>query len=77
MLNPKLKLNKNVFKDDVQMAATREGFGTGLLALGESNPNVVALAADLTESTQAHLFAKKFPERFFQAGIGEQNMAAG
>lgn len=76
MLNPKLHLNKNLFKDDVEVAPTRAGFGSGLLALGEINPNVVALAADLTESTQAHKFAEKFPERFFQTGIGEQNMAA-
>src|SRR5664279_5163958 len=76
MLNDKLKLNKKLFDEDVEQAPTRAGFGTGLLALGEMNPNVVALAADLTESTQAHLFAEKFPDRFFQAGIGEQNMAA-
>lgn len=76
MLNPKLKLNNKLFDADVEVAPTRAGFGSGLLALGEMNPNVVALAADLTESTQAHKFAEKFPERFFQTGIGEQNMAA-
>lgn len=76
MLNDKLKLNKKLFDADVEQKPTRAGFGTGLLALGEMNPNVVALSADLTESTQVHLFAEKFPERFFQAGIGEQNMAA-
>jgi len=76
MLNDKFKLNKKLFTEDVEKAPTRAGFGTGLLALGEMNPNVVALSADLTESTQVHLFAEKFPERFFQAGIGEQNMAA-
>ena len=76
MLNPKLKLNKKLFDADVEVAPTRAGFGSGLLALGEINPNIVALAADLTESTQAHKFAEKFPERFFQTGIGEQNMAA-
>ncbi|MBA3724281.1 MAG: transketolase family protein [Candidatus Levybacteria bacterium] len=76
MLNPKLKLNKKLFDKDVELAPTRAGFGSGLLALGETNPNVVALAADLTESTQANKFAEKFPERFIQTGIGEQNMAA-
>lgn len=75
MLNPNLKLNKKLFDEDVQTAPTREGFGTGLLALGEINPNVVALSADLTESTHTHKFAEKFPQRFFQSGIGEQNMA--
>jgi transketolase len=76
MLNPNLKLNEKLFDPDVIVEPTRAGFGSGLLELGEKNPSVVALAADLTESTQAHKFAEKFPERFFQVGIGEQNMAA-
>lgn len=76
MLNPNLKLNEKVFDQDVEVAPTRAGFGTGLLELGEKNENVVALSADLTESTHAHKFAEKFPERFFEVGIGEQNMAA-
>lgn len=76
MLNPNLKLNEKVFDEDVELAPTRAGYGSGLLHLGENNPNVVALSADLTESTHAHKFAEKFPERFFEIGIGEQNMAA-
>jgi transketolase len=76
MLNTDLKLNEKIFDEDVEQKPTRAGFGTGLLALGESNPNVVAMSADLTESTHTHLFAEKFPERFFEIGIGEQNMAA-
>ncbi|HSA84349.1 MAG TPA: transketolase C-terminal domain-containing protein [Patescibacteria group bacterium] len=76
MLNPNLKLNTKLFDTDVEIQPTRKGFGEGLLELGEKNPNVVGLAADLTESTYAHLFAEKFPERFFEVGIGEQNMAA-
>ncbi len=76
MLNPNLKLNEKIFDKDVETAPTRAGFGSGLLQLGEQNPNVVALSADLTESTHAHKFAEKFPERFFEIGIGEQNMAA-
>ncbi|HEX7042092.1 MAG TPA: transketolase C-terminal domain-containing protein [Patescibacteria group bacterium] len=76
MLNPNLKLNEKLFDKDTEVAPTRAGFGTGLLKLGETNPNVVALSADLTESTHAHKFAEKFPERFFEVGIGEQNMAA-
>lgn len=76
MLNPNLKLNEKLFDADVEVAPTRAGFGSGLLELGEKNPNVVALSADLTESTQVNKFADKFPERYFQAGIGEQNMAA-
>lgn len=65
-----------MFDEDVVVKPTRAGFGTGLLKLGETNPNVVALSADLTESTQTHLFAEKFPERFFQTGVAEQDMAA-
>ena len=53
---------------------TRSGFGAGLLELGEKKPNVVALCADLTGSLKMDAFQKKFPERFFQAGIAEANM---
>ena len=76
MLNPDLELNPKLFDADVEVKPTRAGYGEGLLALGEKNPNVVALSADLTESTYAHLFAEKFPDRFFQVGVAEQNMAA-
>lgn len=76
MLNPDLKLNPKMFDQDVEIKPTRAGYGEGLLTLGEKNPNVVALSADLTESTYAHLFAEKYPERFFQVGVAEQNMAA-
>lgn len=76
MLNPDLKLNPKLFDMDVEIKPTRAGYGEGLLTLGDKNPNVVALCADLTESTFAHLFAEKYPERFFQVGVAEQNMAA-
>lgn len=58
----------------MEQIPTRRGFGLGLLAAGEKNSNVVGLCADLTESTQMHLFADKFPERFVQVGVAEQNM---
>jgi len=54
--------------------ATRSGFGDGLLDLGKSNPNVVALCADLIGSLKMQAFKKEFPERFFQVGIAEANM---
>jgi transketolase len=76
MLNPNLHLNPKLFDPDVEVKPTRHGYGDGLLELGEQNPNVVALSADLTESTQAHKFAEKFPDRFFECGVAEQNMAA-
>ncbi len=53
---------------------TRSGFGAGLDELGRSNPNVVALCADLTGSLKMDNFAKEHPDRFYQAGISEANM---
>jgi transketolase len=75
MLNPKLKLNPKVFNDDVEQLPIRKGFGQGLLAAGEVDKNIVGLCADLTESTQMNLFAEKFPERFIEVGVAEQNLA--
>lgn len=57
-----------------EMKKTREGFGHGLVELGEKNPNVVVLVGDLTGSTNVNYFAERFPERFIQVGIAEQNM---
>jgi transketolase len=54
--------------------ATRKGFGRGLVRAGELNDQVVALCADLTGSTQIEPFALKFPERFIEVGIAEQNL---
>jgi transketolase len=53
---------------------TRSGFGEGLAELGRTNPNVVALCADLTGSLKMDAFQKENPDRFFQAGIAEANM---
>ncbi len=53
---------------------TRSGFGAGLLELGKTNENVVALCADLTGSLKMDAFKKEFPDRFFQVGIAEANM---
>ncbi|MBI4037751.1 transketolase family protein [Candidatus Curtissbacteria bacterium] len=75
MLNPALKLNQKFF-EEAEEAPTRQGYGEGLLELGEKNPNVVVLSADLTESTKVNKFAEKYPERFFECGVAEQNMAA-
>jgi transketolase len=75
MLNPDLKLNSSIFADDVEQVPIRKGFGEGLATAGESNKQIVALCADLTESTQMHLFKNKFPERFVEIGVAEQNLA--
>lgn len=74
MLNQSLKLNTKIFNDDVEKVSTREGFGKGLLQAGIENENVVALSADLTESTKANIFADKFPNRFIDVGVAEQNL---
>ena len=74
MLNPNLKLNPKIFNSDVEQVPIRKGFGQGLLKAGEINKNVVGLCADLTESTQMNFFADKFPERFVQVGVAEQNL---
>lgn len=61
-------------KDDVILEPIRKGFGIGLKKAGEQNVNVVAACADLTESTQMHLFREAFPDRFIEIGIAEQNL---
>ncbi len=75
MLNPTQKLNPKLFNIDVEQVPIRKGFGEGLLRAGELNKQVVGLCADLTESTQMHLFKNKFPERFVEIGVAEQNLA--
>lgn len=74
MLNPKLKLNTKLFNTDVEEMPIRKGFGQGLVIAGEEDKNVVALCADLTESTQMNFFKDKFPERFVEIGVAEQNL---
>ncbi|SNB47891.1 transketolase family protein [Geobacter sp. DSM 9736] len=57
-----------------QMIATRDAYGEVLAELGTENPDIVVLDADLSGSTKTAVFAKKFPERFFNMGIAEANM---
>lgn len=67
-------LNPHLFTDEVVKEPIRAGFGRGLKAAGEANSLIVALSADLTESTQMHLFKEAFPERFIEIGVAEQNL---
>ncbi len=67
-------LNPHYASDDVKKEPIRAGFGRGLKAAGEADERVVALCADLTESTQMHLFREAFPERFVEIGVAEQNL---
>ena len=84
-------LNKNIYNEiiskkdfkselldmsKIEMKTTREGFGDALLALSTEHNEVVALCADLTESVQMHKFKNSFPDRFFEMGVAEQNMAS-
>ena len=65
-----------VLQDPVPMKKTREGFGHALVDLGEKDSRIVVMVGDLTESTMVSFFAEKFPDRFFEIGIAEQNMAS-
>ncbi|MGQ9632292.1 MAG: transketolase family protein [bacterium] len=58
---------------EVKKRPTRDGYGEGLVFLGETNPKVVALGADITASTRVDWFKNKFPDRFFSIGIAEQD----
>ena len=58
----------------MEKQATREAYGKALVELGRKYGDVVVLDADLSGSTKTALFKKEFPERFFNAGIAEQNM---
>lgn len=71
MLNPEMCIDLNG-----KLASTRDGFGKALVELGEKDPNLWVITADVAESTRVHWFAEKFPKRFVQLGIAEQNMAS-
>jgi len=74
-LNPLAKLNQKLFDQDIEQKPTRDGYGDGLVAAGANDPNVVVLCADLSESTRSYKFQEKYPERFIEVGVAEQNMA--
>ena len=67
-------LQADLFSEDIKQEATRVGFGRGLKAAGEADDRIVALSADLTDSTQISLFKEAFPGRFVQIGVAEQNL---
>jgi transketolase len=75
MINKKAKLSNKMFKRGVDMVATRDGYGEGLVEAGEEDEKVVVLCADLTESTRSEYFRKRFPERFIEVGVAEQALA--
>lgn len=67
-------LNKTLKLDTENQKPTRDGFGIGLVEVGKNDERIVALTADLSESTRVEKFAKEFPNRFFQVGVAEQNL---
>lgn len=76
-ISKKAKLVYNVLDlKALEQKPTRDGYGLGLIEAADENPNVVALCADLIESTRTEGFAKKYPERFIEMGVAEQNMAS-
>lgn len=74
MINKLLHLNPKLFKPTLEHVPNRKGFGDGLYNVGTANKQVVAVCADLEESTQMNTFAKAFPERFIEVGVAEQNL---
>jgi transketolase len=69
-----MHLVTDIMSPKIASEPIRKGFGRGLLKAGEQYENVVAACADLTESTQMHLFRDAFPERFIEIGVAEQNL---
>jgi transketolase len=71
-------INQHVLGDikDMEQVPIRKGFGEGLVEVADLDENIVGLCADLTESTQMHSFRNKYPKRFVEIGIAEQNMAS-
>lgn len=75
-MNTKMHLKRNlVDKNKLEMVATRDGYGKGLVEAGEKDKRVVVLCADLTDSTRSSYFKEKFPDRFIEIGVAEQNLA--
>jgi transketolase len=75
MLVESQKLNPNLFSADVEKEYTRDGYGHGLVEAAEKDERIVACCADLAESTRTHWFKEKFPERYVELGVAEQNLA--
>lgn len=74
-LNTEMHLN-DPLSPDLKKAATREGFGAALVEVGEKDLSVVALSSDVMGSVQMGKFAEKFPDRAFNVGVAEQNLAS-
>lgn len=69
-----MHLVNNIGDKDIKLESNRKGFGRGLLAVGHQDDRVVALCADLKESTQMGVFEETFPDRYIEIGVAEQNL---
>lgn len=69
-----IPLNPKIGQEDIETAPTRNGYGEAVVMLGEKDPNIMVLTADLAESTRVLEFAKKYPNQFIECGVAEQNM---
>jgi len=67
-------LNPKLFSENVAQIPTRNGYGDGLVEVGSMDPRIVVLTGDLAESTRSQAFQQKFPDRFFECGVAEQNL---
>src|SRR5690349_14674720 len=74
MIDPQQHLVRDITSPEIKQEPIRAGFGRGLVEAGNRDKNVVAMCADLTESTKMGEFAKAFPDRFIEVGIAEQNL---
>lgn len=74
-INPNIHLREDLFEGGEQ-SPTRNGFGKGLVEAADADERIVALCADLTESTRMEDFKKKYPSRYVEVGVAEQNLAA-
>jgi transketolase len=77
MMRKECHLTEDVLDPKIAQKPTRDGYGQGVVEAARENPAVVVLCADLTESTRNIDFKKEFPDRFIQAGVHEQFLAAG
>ncbi len=74
MIKSDQKLSPDIF-GEIKKEPTRDGFGHGLVEAAKSDERIVAVCADLTESTRVEWFKKEFPERYIEIGVAEQNLA--
>lgn len=76
MINRDLQLHENIFElDKLECSSVRNGFGEGVVEAGEMDERVVVLCADVRDSVRASAFQKRFPERYVEVGVAEQNLA--